>query len=485
MGSGVGAIGEQVSGAARQRVDHAAGGPRLGSFLLSAPTFAPCDRLERLGPPSARLVSDHVSELSEALSLAEDVLDEERAIEELLGEASNLPLGSGGSESLSLAGAAGVAKSDAAAEVWVVLVELDAPAIPDYGTIMHMLLDKDPAFPKTGKAWVQKAHVERLHEGQDKKVWKWAQMTFYRKWKQERFMELGLLSDDLDQLDGLDEVAILPYPAIPAGGIELQHLHFGWGVLVWSMLVHTLPCKTLGFISPGWTQPLYLYHENAKVDVAAFIDCIKKQMTARKLNFLPLGSGGHWVLLVIDGTHESGTPQVRYYDSLPDESSQCRDYAEKILASLLSMGLVHEAVLPPRMNRVFQGIDECGFHVLAAMEQEAATAMGFGKAPTGWPAHSAKKWHERLHKITNAVHAEQKKRLDELKQHKKKEESAMAEKRLAKGLELSELQKQAHEVISQGKVLEIADMPPAYHQEADRIRLMEIGVCSRCRQLEL
>ena len=177
---------------------------------------------------------------------------------------------------------------------------------------LHMLLEKDHAFPKMGKAWVQKAHVERLHEGQDKKVWKWAEVTFYRKWKQERLMELGLLSDDLDQLDGLDEVAILPYPDIPAGGIELQHLHFGWGILVWSMFVHTLPCKTLGFISPGWTQPLYLHHENAKVDVAAFVDCIKKQMSAHKLNFLPLGSGGHWVLLVIDGTHESGTPQVRH-----------------------------------------------------------------------------------------------------------------------------------------------------------------------------
>ncbi|CAE7325164.1 unnamed protein product [Symbiodinium microadriaticum] len=65
------------------------------------------------------------------------------------------------------------------------------------GTIMksgderlHMLLEKDHAFPKMGKAWVQIARVERLREGQDKKVWKWAQMTFYRTWKQERLMEL-------------------------------------------------------------------------------------------------------------------------------------------------------------------------------------------------------------------------------------------------------------------------------------------------------
>ena len=51
----------------------------------------------------------------------------------------------------------------------------------------------------------------------------------------------------------------------------------------------------------------------------------------------------------------SQSQPLRYYDSLPDESQQCRDYAEKILASLLSMGLVHEAVLPPRMNRSLPG----------------------------------------------------------------------------------------------------------------------------------
>ncbi|CAE7553254.1 unnamed protein product [Symbiodinium sp. CCMP2592] len=335
----------------------------------------------------------------------------------------------------------------------------------------HMLLEKDHFFPKQQKAWVSKSHCERLPEGEHK-VWKWAQMSFYRAWKQEMLLDMGLLSQDLDQLDGLEQVHILPYPAIEAGGIELQQLHLGWRVLLWHMLQSSMPCKSMGFISPGWTQPLYLHHDNAKVDVDAFIECIKKQMSAHTLNFLPLG----------------------YYDSLPDESQRCRDYAEKILASLLSMGLVHEAVLPPRRNKVFQGVDECGLHVLAAMEQEAAKAMGFGKASTGWPSHSAKKWHERLHKVTNALRTEQTKRLDELKQHKKKEEAlgikmrkerehmaAMAEKRMSKGLELTALQKMAHEVISQGKVLEIEDMPQAYWDERNRIELHEIGVCSRCR----
>ena len=128
-------------------------------------------------------------------------------------------------------------------------------------------------------------------------------MSFYRTWKQEMLLDMGLLSHDLDQLDELEQVQVLPYPAIPAGGIELQHLHLGWRVMVWHM--------PMGFISPGWTQPLYLHHENAKVDVDAFVECIKKQMRAHTLNFLPLGSAGHWVLLVVDARHESETPKVR------------------------------------------------------------------------------------------------------------------------------------------------------------------------------
>ena len=70
----------------------------------------------------------------------------------------------------------------------------------------------------------------------------------------------------------------------------------------------------------------------------------------------------------------------RYYDSLPNESQRCRGYAEKILASLLSMGLLHEAVLPARATKVFQALGECGLYLLAAVEDEAATAMGHGRA---------------------------------------------------------------------------------------------------------
>ena len=67
------------------------------------------------------------------------------------------------------------------------------------------------------------------------------------------------------------------------------------------------------------------------------------------------------------------------------------------------MGLLHEAVLPARANKVFQALDECGLYLLAAVEDEAATAMGHGRASTGWPAWAARRWHERLHKVSTAL----------------------------------------------------------------------------------
>ena len=79
-----------------------------------------------------------------------------------------------------------------------------------------MLLEKDHFFPKQQKAWVSKSHCERLPEG-EQKVWKWAQMSFYRTWKQEMLLDMALLSHDLDQLDELEQVQVLAYPAIPAG----------------------------------------------------------------------------------------------------------------------------------------------------------------------------------------------------------------------------------------------------------------------------
>lgn len=108
---------------------------------------------------------------------------------------------------------------------------------------------------------------------------------------------------------------------------------------------------------------------------------------------------------------------MRYYDSLPDESERCREYATKILASLMSLGLVDTADLPERMTKVHQGTDECGLYVLASLEREAAEAMGHGPAATGWPTWAASRWHERIHKASTNLKLEQIKRIAELQKH--------------------------------------------------------------------
>ena len=56
-----------------------------------------------------------------------------------------------------------------------------------------------------------------------------------------------------------------------------------------------------------------------------------------------------------------------------------------------------------------------------------------------------------------------------------------AEKLLAKGSELSELQQQAWEVINEGRPLSIGELPEAYFKEVERIRKRGLSVCPRCR----
>ena len=83
-------------------------------------------------------------------------------------------------------------------------------------------------------------------------------------------------------------------------------------------------------------------------------------------------------------------------------------------------------------------------------------------------------------------------RLKEMRQQKAKLESQgdrmiaeqvklaqKAEKLLAKGSELSELQQQAWEIINEGKPLSIAELPEAYLKEAERIRNRGLSVCAR------
>lgn len=170
----------------------------------------------------------------------------------------------------------------------------------------HVILDKDPHLGgRERKEWISKCFLVEID--QKVKPWKWQQMSLSRQWKQELLGELGLLSDDLDLLGTMDVVDELPLK-MPAGGISLQHLHLGWALMRWQLdksgHSHEAVATSMSFVSPGWTQPLYLAHEEPRIDVDEYAKVVKKLMSGQKLCFLPLGSHQHWVLLVVDRRSE-------------------------------------------------------------------------------------------------------------------------------------------------------------------------------------
>lgn len=119
------------------------------------------------------------------------------------------------------------------------------------------------------------------------------------------------------------------------------------------------------------------------------ISLMRRQMQEDKIFLIPLASGQHWSLLVVDKLHKS----LRYYDSLcgdPDRSKigtheeinnmpeKCLAMAERLLGVMSSLSLVPQEMLerPPlvRVNEKCRqpwGTNLCGQFILAYMEQEA------------------------------------------------------------------------------------------------------------------
>ena len=316
--------------------------------------------------------------------------------------------------------------------------------------------------------------------------------------RQDMLHEVGLLTDDVDRIRHLDEMQVLPLESVPTGGIELQYIHFGWHVLTWNLKKMGIDMsKKVAMISSAITRPLFLALQDSRVDIDVFRDLVTTQMRDARLYLLPLWHAGHWTLLVVDRLHgPPGSCAIRYYDSLPDESVRCREHASELLGSLLSLGLLSEAStheVPVRSNKVQQKADECGFFILAYMEQEAAAAHGFGPAAIGWVPLMARNWHGRLHRVGTQLSAERMKRIHELHDLDKKHVAAgakmraeraklaaVAEKRKAKDETLSHLQQMAWDIEHNNRPLSLDDMPHECHVQLSKIAGSSIGICARC-----
>ena len=206
------------------------------------------------------------------------------------------------------------------------------------------------------------------------------------------------MTTDIDELDiAWDAVEVLGKNC-PPGGLEAQTLLYGWFAMR-----YFCTGRSLGEI-PGITMisPLLAYALGAEKEnedniypMDKLIELLKREMSGDKMFLIPLMSGGHWALLVVDKLHED----VRYYDSLcgdPDRNKigtedeiknlpeKCLAMAERLLGVMSSLSLISPAMLerPPLMRanpRVRQpwASNQCGHFVLAYCEQEARSSENF------------------------------------------------------------------------------------------------------------
>ena len=93
----------------------------------------------------------------------------------------------------------------------------------------------------------------------------------------------------------------------------------------------------------------------------------------------------HWTLLVRDGK------QWRYYDTMSECHKNCKQKAKALIALFDSK----EEIALETSNVICQKSADCGYYVLAYMEQEASTSRE-GPASRGWPADLQKAWQTRL-----------------------------------------------------------------------------------------
>ena len=352
--------------------------------------------------------------------------------------------------------------------------------------------------------WVKKAYVAKL-KGDEKKNWKWPQLSISRFMKREMLLEAGLMSEDPDlQDESGEEVIVINDKEVEKHGVEVQTMALGWSLLRWFANGKSLnPLVGIDWLHPCLSVSLLLGDEApGTIPMDKVAQAIVKTFDEKKIYLVPISAGGHWTLMVLDlreGIRKE--EQIRYYESLDHESQKSKETAEILLGKLLDLGIVNEEFLNrpalARCNgavRQKKGSNQCGAFVLAYMELEVAMALGYGPACSGWPWLSAQHWIQRMGKLGKQLVDEKAKNLKEIGQHeeklkkqaakmtKEREELAKAaEKELAKGNTINELQALAHKVVHESHCIQENELPDAYWTALDKIVHSGVGICSKCR----
>ena len=179
--------------------------------------------------------------------------------------------------------------------------------------------------------------------------------------------------------------------------------------------------------------------------------------------------------------------EVRYYDSLAQESACNRRAAQQLLSWLSTE---HTSV-PARCNSAFQptGSNACGFFALQYLEMELAIQRGEGPASTQHPLEGYLSWKKRLQDLIKFLETElaklQKEEADAAEKAQKKAQKAVEAKAKIKqaASEAAISQAKAKELAAQllKQKLSLKDLPEPARLEIQTVRQAQFGLCSRCR----
>jgi hypothetical protein len=202
--------------------------------------------------------------------------------------------------------------------------------------------------------------------------------------------------------------------ALQTISISGEHILVGWMYLRWAVQISGKAHIINPYLISAWQQcresrddpdPNIRFRSSLAVEKQSHL--MRLLFDKSLMLLVPINDGGHWTLMVLDQTPRPWTQasQIRYYDTLTQESLGCRRKAEEVRDEI--MPDFKGRAMPCRRNqyRQIKGGAGCGFTTLHYMEEEMRHFKGEGWAAAGWPDEAAMK--KELHKVMNNIDTEE------------------------------------------------------------------------------
>jgi hypothetical protein len=183
------------------------------------------------------------------------------------------------------------------------------------------------------------------------------------------------------------------WPAIEAE-VCSEHLQHYFRFMQWSFKV-----PSVQLLEPELLLTLF----ELEADPAVETRMLYQKAAQAKLEqagtlLVPCCSAAHWSLLAVTKGISEGQTEVRYYDTLTQESVSCRALAQFCLDLLLPGSQVPDR---RNMSRQVKGSSSCGYWACWYFEEEVRKAAGEQFGSRGWPSED--KLQEVKKNIANIV----------------------------------------------------------------------------------